>query len=129
MEVTALGIAASSILFGFFFAGFWWALNRELEFEEKARHFKLAYILLLLSMAVLACFGIIAPLASASHDNVSIVPIYRGVFVALVGIFGYMLTELAHYRVFRRPGTTPSERVFFALTIAVMLLLFLIWAL
>ena len=127
-EGSSLAIAASSILFGFFFAGFWWALNRELSFEPPQRHFKFSYVLLLLSMGLLAYFGIIVPFRGLAAQNATMVPSYRGAVLAIVGIFGYMLTELGHYSVFQRPKyATLSEKLFFWLTIVIIGGLLLWW--
>jgi hypothetical protein len=118
--MTAAGniLTASSVLFGFFFAGFWWALNRELTFKPRQRHFKYGYVLLLLSMALLAWFGIVQPLRSVVAQDPSLAPGLYGVTVALVGVFGYMLTELGHYSIFQRPKyATGAERFFFWLTL------------
>lgn len=125
MELVA---TTSSILFGFLFAGFWWALDRELEFKPKARHFKFGYLLLLISMATVAVFGILVPLREASQQNTLISTAYPGIVITIVGVFGYMLTELGHYSVFQRPKyTTRSEQVFFWLTIAAMASLAVWW--
>lgn len=94
---------AATVLFGFLFAGFWWSLNRELTFKPQERHFKFGYALLLISMAVVAVFGIIVPLRRALAENPIMLPTYRGLVIAFVAVFGYMLTELGHYSIFQRP--------------------------
>jgi hypothetical protein len=128
---TSPTVSVSGLLFGFLFAGFWWSLNRELSFKEEERHFKLGYILLLLTMAVLAALGILAPLrayAAASHDRVAVLS-YRGIVVALVAVFGYMLTEMGHYAIFQRPKyITRFEWFFFGVTILVALILAVRWS-
>jgi len=123
-------ISAAALLFGFLFAGFWWTLNRELRFKPDRRHFKYSVGLLLLAMAVLAVFGIVRPLLSLTATNTGMTASYRGVVIALIGVFGYMLTELGHYRVFQRPKYATSwERFFFWLTIVFILTLCVYWAL
>ncbi len=63
MQNEVVAVTGSSILFGFLFTGFWWALDRELKFEPQERHFKLGYLLLFVTMAILAIFGVLRPLA------------------------------------------------------------------
>ncbi|MGI8782783.1 MAG: hypothetical protein ACR2L2_03920 [Acidobacteriota bacterium] len=114
-------LTAASLLFGFLFTGFWWALDRELKFEPEQRHFKLGYCLLLLTMAVVAGFGILVPLWRLSVENLAYRLPFRASCVATVGVFGYMLTEFGHYRVFQRPKyTTWQERLFFWATLAAL---------
>ncbi len=121
-------VTAASVLFGFLFAGFWWALNRELTFEPTERHFKFGYALLLGSMALLAAFGIILPLRILAQANPELVWTYRAVVIVLVGVFGYMLTELGHYSIFQRPKyTTWQENIFFWGTLGVIGLLLVYW--
>ena len=121
-------VTAASVLFGFLFAGFWWALDRELKFKGEDRHFKPAYGLLLATMFLLALFGVLFPLWSMAKADSSLrTPIF-GIAAVLVGVFGYMLTELAHYSVFRRPIYYGSyERVIFIFTVLLMLMLSM-WA-
>ena len=129
MDETAKAIlTVSGVLFGFFFAAFWWLLDRELKFVPSQRHFKPATGVLLVSMALLAFFGIIAPLRQAAWANPAIVTSYRGIVLALVAIYGYMLIELGHYSVYQRPKyTTQGEKVACILTAAVVLALILKW--
>lgn len=116
-------LTAASVLFGFLFAGFWWALNRELTFEPSQRHFKPGYLLLLGTMAVLAIFGMLVPLRDVATANPAARTMFYGVSLAVIGVFGYMLTELGHYGIFRRPKyTTWQEQLFFWPTLAVLLL-------
>ncbi len=116
-------LTISSILFGFLFAGFWWSLNRELGFKPEERHFKFGYVLLLFSMGLLGYFGIVAPLGSLASADPALVPSYNGVVLAMIVIYGYMLTEFGHYRVFQLPKyTTRSERVFFLLTLLIIVI-------
>ena len=122
-------LTVSGLLFGFLFAAFWWVLDRELSFKNPAlRHFKLATGVLLAAMLLLGAFGIITPLQQAANANPALVPSYRGVLLAFVAIYGYMLIELGHYHVYQLPKyTTRSERVFFILTVVVILALALKW--
>jgi hypothetical protein len=107
-------LTAASLLFGFLFAGFWWALDRELKFEPRERHFKLGYALLLITMAVVAVFGILIPLRRLSTLDASHILAFRTSCVAMIGVFGYMLTEFGHYSVFQLPKyTTRQEHLFF----------------
>jgi hypothetical protein len=121
MEPLSLTVTAASLLFGFLFAGFWWALDRELKFKTEDRHFKYGYALLLGTMAVVAGLGIIQPLHVMARKDPSISTAYAGVLIAFVGVFGYMLTEFGHYNIYQKPKyATRSERVFFWLTVAGM---------
>ena len=125
---TELTVTASSILFGFLFAGFWWALDRELKFEEKNRHFKLGYLLLFVTMAALAVFGVLCPLRSLTAANPGLARPFGGVVVAVIGVFGYMLTEFGHYGIFQKPKyTTKLEWAFFGLTIGAMIVATAYW--
>ena len=129
MDALSLVVTASSILFGFLFAGFWWALDRELKFLPPERHFKFGYLLLLVTMAIVAIFGILRPLWTLVAADPGYLASYTGLVIAIVGVFGYMLTEFAHYRIFQWPKyITPSEYFFFGLTIVSMLLVAL-WGL
>jgi len=121
-------ITAASILFGFLFAGFWWALDRELKFKSEERHFKPAYGLLLATMLVLASFGVLYPLWSMTKTDSSLRAPVIGIAGGLVGIFGYMLTELGHHNVYRRPlYYGPYEWVLFIVTVPLMFAL-VVWA-
>ena len=121
MDPVSLTVTAASILFGFLFAGFWWALDRELKFKAEERHFKYGYALLLGTMAVVAGFGIIRPLRLMATNDPSLSIAYAGVVIAFIGIFGYMLTEFGHYSVYQKPKyVTGSERFFFWLTVGGM---------
>jgi hypothetical protein len=123
-------VTAASVLFGFLFAGFWWTLNRELTFEPDQRHFKFGYVLLLGSMSFLAGFGIILPLRLAARANPEFLWTYRAVVLVIIGVFGYMLTELGHYSVFQRPKyTTWQEHLFFWGTVGLGLSLVGYWLL
>ena len=123
-----LYLTAAIVFFGFLFIAFWWALSRELMVAPELRHFKFGFILLLFSMAILAVFGIIIPLGRMAAENDELLGTYRAAVLALVGVFGYLLTELGHHNVFQRPKfTTWQEHVFFWLTLIVMLLLGAVW--
>jgi hypothetical protein len=120
------GISAAAILFGFLSTGFWWSLNRELEFDPKQRHFKPGYALLILSIAFVGYFGLIVPLREASrlpsYDYLKTT--YFGVTLGVVTVIGYMLTEFAHYSIFQRlKYSKPLEWVFFLVTILLLLVL------
>ena len=115
-------LPVSSILLGFLFAGFWWTLNRELTFKVEDRHFKLGIGLLLVAMVMLALFGVVLPLRALAYANPGSLLDYRGVVLALITVFGYMLTDMGHYGVFKFPKyRTKPERVFFALTLLTVL--------
>lgn len=121
-------LSVSGILFGFFFTGFWWALNRELEFDPEDRHFKFGYILLFGSMVLLAIFGIIIPLQTIIVSEPHLIWSFRGVILTLIGVFGYMIAELGHYSVFQKPKyTEPIEKIAFYLTISVIIVLAIVW--
>lgn len=123
-------LTTASILFGFLFVAFWWALSRELMIDPEVRHFKLGFILLLLSMAILAVFGIIVPLGHLAAQDEELLGTYRAAVLAVVGVFGYMLTELGYHNIFQRPKySTWQEHFFFWLTLAIMLLLGAWWTL
>ena len=62
-------LTVSGVLSGFLFAGFWWSLSREPAFDAGQRHFKLGYLLLLVSMALVAAFGIVIPLSAQGHPG------------------------------------------------------------
>ena len=121
-------VTASSILFGFLFSGFWWALNRELEFEEGQRHFQPVYLLLFLTMAVLAWFGILRPLRAATNGTRLPPNTLLGLATAFIGIFGYMLTAFAHYSIFQKPKykTALENSVFSVFVLILMALLVVI---
>lgn len=107
-------LTAASLLFGFLFAGFWWALDRELKFPPGQRHFKPGYALILLTMALVAVFGILIPLWRLSVGSQGYTLAFRASVLAMVGVFGYMLTEFGHYSIFQRPQyTTWQEHLFF----------------
>jgi hypothetical protein len=121
METIQSVVTASTLLLGFLFAGFWWAIDRELKFPPEERHFKLGYALLFLTLIALAVFGIAMPLRAAAL-RLPLEPfVYIGLGGALIGVIGYMLTEFGHYRVFQVPKyVTRSELFFFVLTLLIM---------
>jgi len=117
-----------SILLGFLFAGFWWTLNRELSFKAEDRHFKLGITLLLLAMVMLGVFGVVLPIRQIAYTNSAFLLCYRGVVLALITVFGYMLTDMGHYGLFKRPKYgTNSERILFAATLVTVLGLIVKW--
>jgi hypothetical protein len=121
-------LPVSSILLGFLFAGFWWTLNRELTFKPEDRHFKLGIGLQLAGMVMLAVFGVVLPMRTIAYANPQLLLDYRGVVLALIVIFGYMLTDLAHYGVFRWPKyETRPEKFLFAATLLAVLALIMKW--
>ena len=116
-ETSRAILTVSGVLFGFFFAAFWWILNRELTFKEEERHFKPATGVLMASMALLAVFGIVIPLRHAAQANPALLTSYHGILLALLAVYGYMLTELGHYGIYQPPKyTTRSEKFFFTAT-------------
>jgi len=123
MEETARAIlTVSGVLFGFFFAGFWWLLNRELTLKQDERHFKPATGVLMASMALLAVFGIIVPLRHAASVSPAVVPSYRGIMLALVAIYGYMLIELGHYGIYQRPKYMTRSEKFLSIGLIVVVM-------
>ena len=111
-------VTASSVLFGFLFAGFWWSLNRELKFEAPMRHFKYGYILLVAGMSIVAVFGILIPLRTATRTDPTLTTPFYGISLGMICIFGYILTEYGHYRIFQKPKyATKSEKILFWLTV------------
>jgi len=111
-------VTAASVLFGFLFTGYWWILDRELKFTPENRHFQPALGLLLVSMALLALGGIIVPLEALAGTNPELKWTYRAVVLVLLGVFGYMLTELGHYSIFKFPKySTLAELLFFFATL------------
>jgi hypothetical protein len=127
-ETSRAILTVSGVLFGFLFAAFWWILNRELRFKPEQRHFKPATAILMASMAMLATFGIIIPLRHAAQADPTLLTSYHGILLALLAVYGYMLTELGHYRIYQAPKyTTSSEKVFFTLTLVVVIGLGVKW--
>ena len=127
-EASRAVLTVSGILFGFFFAAFWWILNRELTFKPEERHFKPATGVLMVSMALVAIFGIIIPLRHAALVSPALWSSYRGLLLALVAIYGYMFIELGHYGIFQRPKyVTRAEKLFGLATVLVMLGLAVRW--
>jgi hypothetical protein len=120
------GISAAAILFGFLSTGFWWSLNRELEFKPDQRHFKPGYALLILSIACVGYFGLIVPLRDASQQSAysHLKTTYYGVTLGVVMVLGYMLTEFAHYRIFQRlKYSEPLEWMFLLVTVVLLFVL------
>lgn len=127
-QATSAVLTVSGILFGFLYTAFWWTLNRELQFDTEGRHFKFGTGLLLASMILLGVFGIIIPLRSIAMANPHLLWSYRGIVLALVGTYGYMLTDLGHYGVYQLPHyKTATERLFFFATLAIVVVLAIKW--
>ena len=82
-ETSRAILTVSGVLFGFFFAAFWWILNRELTFKEEERHSKPTTGVLMASMALLAAFGIGIPLRRAAQANPALLTSYHGILLAL----------------------------------------------
>lgn len=124
-ESLRAALPVSSILLGFLFAGFWWTLDRELSFKVEERHFKLGIGLLLVGMVMLAVFGVLLPLRSIAYANPSLLLDYRGIVMALIIIFGYMLTDMGHYGLFKLPKyrTGPEKFVFVSTLVTVAVLI------
>jgi hypothetical protein len=121
-ETSRAILTVSGVLFGFFFAAFWWILNRELTFKEEERHFKPATGVLMASMALLAAFGIAIPLRHAAQANPGLLTSYHGILLALIAVYGYMLTELGHYGIYQPPKyTTRSEKFFCIATVLIVI--------
>jgi hypothetical protein len=121
-------ITAASILLGFIFAGFWWALDRELKYPPDQRHLKLAYVLLIMTAIMLAVFGIILPLHSLAKADSALRKPLIGVAAGLVGVVGYMLTEFGHYDVYRWPLYTTRTEWFFFIATVLLVIGLLAWA-
>ena len=120
-ETSRAILTVSGVLFGFFFAAFWWILNRELTFKEEERHFKPATGVLMVSMALLATFGIVIPLHRAAQANPAVLTSYHGILLALITVYGYMLIELGHYGIYQPPKyTTSSEKFLCIVTVVVV---------
>ena len=80
-------------------------------------------------MAVLSIFGIVRPIGNTAVANPEFVGAYRASVLAIIGVFGYMLTEFGHCSVFQRPKyTTWQEHLFFWLTIAACSALLIYWS-
>jgi hypothetical protein len=131
MNPAASLLTVSGILIGFLFTGFWWSLDRELSFRDKgARHFQIAYGLLLLTIMLLGYFGVILPLRLLVRSDSALLWTYRGIVLALLSILGYMLTVFAHYSIFQwQKYGTKAEKICFAATLAVIAGLCIWWIL
>lgn len=105
-------LPVSSIMLGFLFAGFWWTLDRELAFKAEDRHFKFGIGMLLVAMILLAVFGVALPLGKLADEDQHFLLYYRGVVLALITVFGYMLTDLGHYGVFKAPRYKTKAELF-----------------
>jgi len=117
-----------SILLGFLFAGFWWTLNRELTFKAEDRHFKLGFGLLLVAMVMLGVFGVVLPMRAIASANPGFLLDYRGVVLALITVFGYMVTDMGHYGLVKLPKyTTTPEKVFCTATLVIVIGVIVKW--
>lgn len=117
-----------SILLGFLFAGFWWTLNRELTFRAEDRHFKLGIGLLLVAMVMLGVFGVVLPMRAIAYANPGFLLDYRGVVLALIIVFGYMVTDMGHYGLFKLPRyTTAPEKALCAATLLLVIGVIVKW--
>jgi len=121
-EISRAILTVSGVLFGFFFAAFWWILNRELTFKEEERHFKPATGVLMASMALLATFGIVIPLHRAAQANPAVLTSYHGILLALITVYGYMLIELGHYGIYQPPKYTTRSETFLCIVTAVVVI-------
>jgi hypothetical protein len=63
---------------------------RSFSFKVEDRHFKLEIVLLLLAMVMLGVFGAVLPVRQIAFRNPAFLPVYRGVVLALITVFGYM---------------------------------------
>ena len=113
-ETSRAILTVSGVLFGFFFAAFWWVLNRELTFKEEERHFKPATGVLMVSMALLATFGIVIPLHRAAQANSALLTSYHGILLALIAVYATCSSNLAITASTSRPNIRPAARSFSA---------------
>ena len=105
-------------MLGFLFACLWWTLTQEFTFKVEDWHFKLGIGLLLVAMVMLALFGLVLPLRAIAYANPAFLLDYRAVVLALITLFGSMLTDMGHYGVFKLPKhRTTTERFLFAATL------------
>jgi hypothetical protein len=102
--------------------------TKELTSKLEDWHFKLGIGLLLVATVMLALFGVVLPLRAIAYANPDSLLDYRGVVLALITVFGYMLTDMGHYRVFKLPKhRTTTERFLFAATLLTVLGLIAKW--
>jgi hypothetical protein len=107
-------LTVASILFGFLFAGFRWVIDREIDFDEEERHFKLGTGMLVVGLFLVGIFGIILPLRVAVQSDTALRLCYRGIVIAFVLIYGYVLAELGHYSVYQWPKYVTKSEWFWA---------------
>jgi hypothetical protein len=106
----------------FLFAGFGWTLNQELTVKVENWHFKLGI------GPAARCYGhawtirsCTAPACNA-YANPAFLPDYRGVVLALITVFIYMVTDIGHCGVFKLPKyRTTTERFLFTATLLTLL--------
>jgi hypothetical protein len=67
---------------------------------------------------MLGLFGVVLPLRVIAYANPAFLLDYRGVVLALITVFGYMLTDMGHYGLFKLPKyRTSTEKILFAATL------------
>jgi energy-coupling factor transporter transmembrane protein EcfT len=90
-------------------------LNWEFSFKAEDRHFRPGIALLLLAMVILGVFGVVLPIRKIAFRNPAFLLGYRGVVLALIAVFGYVLTDMGHYGLFKLPKyRINSEGILFA---------------
>jgi hypothetical protein len=63
-------------------------------------------------MVMLGVFGVVLPIRQIAFRNPAFLLGYRGVVLALITVFGYMLTDMGHYGLFKLPKyRTNSEGI------------------
>jgi sterol desaturase/sphingolipid hydroxylase (fatty acid hydroxylase superfamily) len=77
---------------------------------------------------VFGVFGVVLPIRQIAFRNPAFLLGYRGVVLVLITMFGYMLTDMRHYGLFKLPKyRTNSERMRFAATLVTVLGLIVKW--
>jgi hypothetical protein len=75
-------------------------------------------------------FGVVLSIRQIAFRNPTFLLGYRGVVLALITVFGYMLTDMRHYSLSSLPkDRTNSERMLFAATLVSVLGLIVKWCL
>jgi len=83
---------------------------------------------LLVATVRLGVFGVVLPVKAIAYANPAFLLDYRGVVLAFITVFGYMLTDLGHCSLFKLPKfRTTSERNFFAATLVTVLGMIVKW--
>jgi hypothetical protein len=119
-------LTVASILFGFLFAGFRWVIDREIDFDEKDRHFKLGTGMLVAGLFLVGIFGIILPLRAIAQSDTTLRLCYRGIVIAFVVIYGYVLAELGHYSVYQWPKYVTRSEWFCTSAASLTVILFIV---